>query len=532
MRRPLVGVAICYGCGIVAGSFWESCPPGGILGLFGVTAFFCCLTALRGRRKLTNVILGISLFLAGGFTYSLTVPRDDGIHLVSFLGEEAGKDATLTGKVIACERWRSRVEMLRLEARLLEEGGRSSPVRGKVEVRCRPSGKSSAVAPEEAGEESGPRIGDVVRVRGRLFALVGENGGGRSVRGSAEQGGSDNGWSAYLRREGVEAVMEGGILEEIRERGRGGRYAIECLRERMERGITRDYREPQASFLAAILLGKRRGIPRERRETFQKTGLAHVLAISGLHVWIVLGTFVSFLVLLRIPERVIPILAIPALAFLTFLTGARPPVVRAAIMASIILAGWLLQRPADGANSLALASLVILVVSPRALFSLGFQLSFTAVCSLLTLGPRLRRLVPVRSGWRKIVCHAVLTVLAAQIGVLPLVAYHFGIIPLLALPANLILVPLVGPIVALGFVGCLGGMVFPPAFRLLQTVEELLVTLFLAIVRHIAEIPASTVLVSRFPLAFVFAYYVLLIFLAVFLDRKYAEKRRTEPRSP
>ena len=515
MRRPLVGVAICYACGIAAGSLWESYPPPAIFALLTATVFVSCLTILRGRRNLTNIILGISLFLAGAFVYSLTVPRPDGIHLVSFLGKGEGKHVTLSGKVIACERSRSRGGTLRLEARLLTEGERSFPVRGKVDVRCSSAGKNSTAAGEEAGKVEILRVGDVVQVRGKLFSLAGKDPGGEN----------EERWLAYLRREGIEALMERGVVEEIEEKGRGGRYEIECFRERMARGISRDYREPQASFLAAILLGKRSELPRGRKESFQKAGLAHLLAISGLHVWIVLGTFLSLLLFLKVPERVIPILAIPALVFFTFLTGARAPVVRAAVMASVVLGGWLVERPVDPANSLALSSLVILGVSPRSLFHPGFQLSFAAVSSLLLLGPRLRRLLPFRSGWKKRVSRAVVTVLAAQIGVLPLGAHYFGTIPLLALPANLIAIPLIGPIVTLGFVGCLGGMLFPPAFRLLQGVEEWTVGVFLGIVNYIGEIPANTVFVPCFPLPFVFACYFFLIFLALFLDRRDAERK-------
>ncbi len=220
--------------------------------------------------------------------------------------------------------------------------------------------------------------------------------------------------------------------------------------------IDRHHSDREASFLKGILLADRGEIPLEVKQSFVDTGTIHVLAVSGLHVGIVAVVLHVALGLLRLPRRWVTIATMIGLLFYMGLTGAPPSVVRATIMALVVLAGILLERKGDVYNSLGVAALVILAIDPRQLLNVGFQLSFAAVLSIVSLYPILERLLqklPDRFEEIKFVdwlLKLFAVSLAAQIGTLPFTAFYFERISLIALLANLFVVPIVTSNVSLG----------------------------------------------------------------------------------
>ena len=141
-----------------------------------------------------------------------------------------------------------------------------------------------------------------------------------------------------------------------------------------------------------MILGDRSKIPSGLRSLFIQTGTMHILAISGLHIGIVAFILDLLLKALRIRRRLRFSAIILLLVFYCLLTGARPSVIRATIMAIVLLAGFLLRRENQISHSLALAGLIILIANPRQLFNLGFQLSFLSVISIVYFSPVIKNL--------------------------------------------------------------------------------------------------------------------------------------------
>lgn len=213
----------------------------------------------------------------------------------------------------------------------------------------------------------------------------------------------------------------------------------------------------------AMALGWKTALTDEVSEPFMRSGTMHVFAISGLHIALIAGILLSLLRVLQVPRTLCGLIAVPALWFYTAATGWQASAVRSTVMMSVIIGGWMLKRPSDLLNSLAVAGLGILLWDPLQLFQAGFQLSFFVVLSLALLMPPFERLrermlktdpfLPpaLRPRWRRWLdtplhwlTTSAATSLAAWLGALPIVAFYFHLFTPITLLANLVVVPLSG----------------------------------------------------------------------------------------
>ena len=145
-----------------------------------------------------------------------------------------------------------------------------------------------------------------------------------------------------------------------------------------------EYLEPaETGLLLGLLAGDRSGIPEALRNDFQRSGLVHVLAISGFHVVLLAGMLLVCLRATRLPHKAASIIAIILLAVYVPVTGGSPAVQRAVLMFAVPQIGLLFGRPANTLNSLGVALLFILLKSPQELWNTGFQLSAAATAGIL-----------------------------------------------------------------------------------------------------------------------------------------------------
>lgn len=192
-------------------------------------------------------------------------------------------------------------------------------------------------------------------------------------------------------------------------------------------------------FLNAALTGDRSMIDSETHEIFSASGLSHILALSGLHVGI-LTLILSLMLLplyftgLRTLRTILLIILLWAFAVMTGLT---PSVVRAVIMASIFMLSTVIQRVRSPFNSLCFAALIILVFSPQAIYTIGFQLSFFAVAAILVFAEKLNPFSRRRQIAHTLASYPTVTI-AALLGTGLVSAYYFHIFPLYSIPVNFI----------------------------------------------------------------------------------------------
>lgn len=200
-------------------------------------------------------------------------------------------------------------------------------------------------------------------------------------------------------------------------------------------------------FLNATLLGDSKDLTEETRQKFRDSGLSHVLALSGLHVGLIAMFLAFFLWPLKVfgHRHVVTIATIVILWAYVAITGFSPSVSRAAVMTTIYLTGRMLQRRTSAINSLMAAAIVILVISPEELFGIGFQLSFTAVMTIILFSDRLN---PVDRKHRMLymLSSYISLSVSAMLGTAAISAFYFHSIPVYFILSNIavaLLLPLI-----------------------------------------------------------------------------------------
>lgn len=215
----------------------------------------------------------------------------------------------------------------------------------------------------------------------------------------------------------------------------------------------------EGAFLKGLVTGERQDISKKVKEDFVKTGVMHIIAVSGLNVAYIILSVTLILSLFRVPHvpRVITILIF--LFFYCFFTGAPASIIRATVMGSLLLISGIVQRKTNIFNIVGLAVLVILIYDSKQLYDPGFILSFSAVLSMIIIYEKfskifLKKINDSKIKYKKAVYNIlglILVTLAAQIGTLPITTYYFEKISFASLAANAVMVPLSNISLAIGF---------------------------------------------------------------------------------
>jgi competence protein ComEC len=207
----------------------------------------------------------------------------------------------------------------------------------------------------------------------------------------------------------------------------------------------------------ALLIGDRSEVSSKTRDVFNRIGTSHLLAISGLHIGMVATlAFLGFRFVLARSQRILlaawatkgaALLSVFPVLFYGFLAGMSPSTQRAVIMVTVFLVALLFEQERDSINTLALAALVILIISPTALFAISFQLSFAAVFAILYVLEHLPFVGALRRGPTTVFKRLGLFLLvsaAAILGTLPITLHYFNQTSLIGIFTNCVMVPVIG----------------------------------------------------------------------------------------
>lgn len=320
------------------------------------------------------------------------------------------------------------------------------------------------------------------QARGRAAARLRDRLAGEQVALSGELQPVPDSARAYLSRRHVAARL---VVSDVGrwELGSGPSRVANAVRRTLLRGV-QSLPPDRRALYSGFVLGDDRGQPIEVTDDFRAAGLTHLLVVSGQNVAFVLALLSPLLRRLRLGARFGA--AIVLLLLFGVLTRWEPSVLRAEAMAGLALLAATLGRPVSGLRILALAATGLLLVDPLLVGSLGFLLSVGASAGILLLARPLAAMLP---GPRPL-AEAIGVTLAAQVGVAPILVPVFDGIPVASLPANLLAVPVAGPLMMWGIAaGLPAGVVGGPVARVVHVPTEMLVAWVAAVARWGAGLP-------------------------------------------
>ncbi|MCR4333429.1 MAG: ComEC family competence protein [Patescibacteria group bacterium] len=349
-------------------------------------------------------------------------------------------------------------------------------------------------------------VGDRVRVYGTLsLPQAFETDGGRTFR-----------YDKYLQARNVRFLLQFGT---IYTREPAPWYSVPAALAHMKHtfldGLNRALPNPPAALAGGIVIGGKQGLGTELQDAFTRSGLVQIIVLSGYNVMIVAEWVMAFLALLLLPRRLQYFAGGAALLLFVGIAGISATAVRAAIMAVIALYARATGRSYAASRALLFTVFLMIVWNPLYLcFDPGFGLSVAATAGIIWLSPiieaRLTRLRPFLK-------NAVATTLAAQISVLPLLLYNIGLFSLVALPANLLVNPLMPLAMASAAIAGVVGMTIGPFVPIIATIVGYPALILMRYLIFIAEkssaLPYAAFTIARFPFLLVLAAYVALVWV-------------------
>ncbi|UCF00322.1 MAG: DNA internalization-related competence protein ComEC/Rec2 [Planctomycetota bacterium] len=327
-------------------------------------------------------------------------------------------------------------------------------------------------------------------------------------------------------RDGIEFLQSGsaGIFTKIKRKVR------EKAAQALLGGISPE--DQSRGLLEALLLGYRGNIDSETYEAFRKTGLLHFISLSGLHLGILMGVIWWLCKTAGLMKRTRAIICIIAIGVFLLIVPPRAPTLRTAIICCVFCVSFLFYRKSNSLNTLSLAAIILLLIRPTQLFEAGWQLSFATVLGILLFANRIhffiyekiteqpwfKKLPRTRPFFRIIskpgsyLLRLFSVGLAAWLGGAGILLYHFYTINPLASIWTVFAFPLVVGILTTGFLKIVISFLLPTAAMILGATVTILADLLILVVKLLAHLDISQILIGHVSIVPVVFYYVLVIF--------------------
>jgi len=216
------------------------------------------------------------------------------------------------------------------------------------------------------------------------------------------------------------------------------RFRID-VKEKVEKILDLHINDNSSSIMKSILLGDYSYLGEEEIQQFRDLGLAHVIAVSGLHIGILTSLLISLFAYIGVNRKINIVVSIIIIWIYAYIIGNPVSVLRANIMYTVLLSSQLFKKPYNSLNSLFFALLLLIIINPFWIFDIGFQLSFITTFFIICYGPKIKKILHFTNEG---IFKSLSSIVVAQIGIFPILAYHFNRIPTIGIVANLLLIPL------------------------------------------------------------------------------------------
>jgi competence protein ComEC len=280
--------------------------------------------------------------------------------------------------------------------------------------------------------------------------------------------------------------------------------------------------QKEASTLKLMLLGDNKTLDPSIKELYQKSGISHILAISGSHISLLAVILFLMLKQVGLDNRINSVIVLAVLIFYCILTGNNVSAVRAVVMIGIVLFGNILYRNADAYTSIAASALVLLMNQPLYLFDGGFQLSFSAVIGIIILTPLFCRIYFIPDKIRSYIAATV----AATMATYPIVAFHFYTVSIIGLLVNILILPFASLLVGFGLLVGIIGLVSIEAAKFTCGIVYCILKLYEIICIIANKLPFATAVVGQPNIIVIIIYYTMLLLMTYYFYARYEQRRK------
>ncbi len=326
---------------------------------------------------------------------------------------------------------------------------------------------------------------------------------------------------SYYAQQGVGLFLQNGVVEKEIKNKNGYLYFLDTVRQKLKSSIENISSEEDSAILKAMLLGEKEDLKKEQKELYQKGGISHILAISGLHISFLGLLLYQFLRKMALSFGASGFIAAAVMGSYGVMTGMSVSAMRAVLMFFIYLGSQILGRTYDVLSSLSFAGLMILLYNPASVYQASFLLSFGAVLGLTLLLPRMEET------FQKEKEHAARKIFRASVSVsiatLPVSLLFFSEWSAFGILLNIIVIPTVQIVLLSGGAAMIAGLIFPDLGIILQAPAHYLLLLYENLSGIAQEIPGAVWKAGSPDKTQIILYYVLLVFL-IFLTR-YVRKK-------
>ena len=475
---PIIWITISFFAGVISADALDLSTRTWIVAglLVFLIPFFFFWIEKPGRGFITKeaqrFVLGLVLFyFLGGIRFQSSLPDINHPDYISHY-VDLGFPVSVTGVIVNYPDRRDQIINLEVktEAIQLTEEAEPVPVYGKILAKI--------------PLENRVKYGDRVLLKGYLSIPPDEE---------------DFSYRNYLKRKGIFVYMPRGEIENLESNQAG--FILFWIYQLRSNALALTYQlwpDPEASLLGGILLGIEAGIPEDVGRSFRETGTTHIIAISGFNITIVAGLFSRIFSRLFNPRRG-ALAAILGVGVYTLLVGGDAAVLRAAIMGGCSIFAHQIGRRQHGINAAALASLIMIILNPQLPWDISYQLSLSATMGLILYADLFARrfyelssrILPLEAAQRitQPVSEYILFTFAAQLTTFPVMLYHFHSFSISTFIANPAILPVQPPIMVLGGLAVILGLIWDPLGRAAAPLVYPFVLYTIRIVEWFARLP-------------------------------------------
>lgn len=301
--------------------------------------------------------------------------------------------------------------------------------------------------------------------------------------------------------------------------------SINNIKEKMIDNANRNMPKRTANLLLGILIGERDNIQEDIIESFRTANLSHILAVSGAHTsYIILG--ITYLISKsKTPKRIGYIITIINLLIFIIITGASYSVVRACIMAIVVIGAKICYRKENFFTSICISLIIILIQNPFAINDIGLKLSFMGTAGIVIFNKSITNFF-IKLKIKQKIAEALSVTFSAQLMIMPITILNFNTISLTFFISNILASPLLGIIIIFGFISIFISSILNPISKVLFLILHIFLELLILVSKVTEKIPGSSILVKTPNILFAIVYYILILFFNYFFVIKQNPTRR------